>query len=166
MPPPDINVIRRKFFERRAKIKLLRICLEEGKLIGVAMREAGIKSSDTLHQWKKKAKFNRLGVMIELARYRGQEFRDDQVEDAHYKRLIAGQASGNEYEFYLTNRRTDRWKKRNEFAPTDGGAPRITTPPVINYISVSVKSQEEAKVEVTTNGHAENGNGNGRMPHV
>jgi hypothetical protein len=55
-----------------------------------------------------------------------------------------------------------------------GGAPLLKQPPVINYISVSVKTNEPVTTEVHANGHNgngngnghTNGNGNGRVDHV
>lgn len=127
-------------FIRRDTIKMLRKYLESGDLIGVARMKSGIRSTSTLQYWKDKSNCNRLTKLIECARMRGQDMRDDLVEDAQYKRLIDGKASGNEYQFYLTNRRTARWKKLNEFGNTQG-APVLIKPPVINYISVSVKTE-------------------------
>lgn len=141
---------------RRDVIKSIRKSLEAGSLVGVAMRNAGIRSSDTLFRWKHNTNADRLTKLISMAQNRGQQTRDDMVEDAQFKRLVEGRASGSEYEFYLTNRRTDRWKKLNEFGSTQG-APVLIKPPVINYISVSVKVDKNGEVESNSNG------GNGRL---
>ena len=142
---------------RRDVIKRLRVELEKGNLFGVASRKAGVKSTETIYGWRKKINKDRLTKLIQAAQYRGQQNRDDMVEDAQFKRLVEGRASGSEYEFYLTNRRTDRWKKLNEFGNT-AGAPVLIKPPVINYISVSVNN---GKTEVVQ--QVENENGNGRL---
>lgn len=148
-------------FIRREIIKKIRKHLEEGNLIGVSRKMSGIRSEQTLEAWKDKSNFNRLGRLIEAARQRGQDVRDDAVEDAQYKRLIEGKASGFEYQFYLTNRRTARWKKITEFGSTQG-APILLKPPVINYISVSVTHGAKEVIQENNNG-----NGNGRhIEHV
>lgn len=151
--------------DHKAVIKQLRKHLEDGNLIGTATRKAGIKSPDTLFQWKKKSHFNRLGILIEAARERGQGKRDDMVEDAQFKRLVEGKASGSEYEFYLINRRADRWKKEFQFTGP-AGVPLLKAPPTINYISVPV-TVVHTSAETNghdTNGHALNGH-NGRLAH-
>jgi len=127
-------------FIRREMVKQIRKNLEAGNLIGVSTLKAGVRSSNTRDQWKNKSNCNRLGRLIEGAKQRGQDLRDDAVEDAQYKRLIEGRAAGTEYQFYLTNRRTARWKKLTEFGSTQG-APVLLKPPVINYISVSVNKE-------------------------
>jgi hypothetical protein len=148
---------------RREKIKELRKALEEGNLLGTALRKCKIKSTRTVYAWDEKTTQGRLRKLLEAARERGQGTRDDLVEDAQFKRLVAGMAAGSEYQFYLTNRRTDRWKKTTEFGSTQG-APIIIKPPVINYVSVSVKVDKSGESE--SNGHV-NGNGNGRhLDHV
>jgi hypothetical protein len=147
-------------FIRRDTIKRLRHHLESGNLLNTSIRMAGIRSTQTLHAWKLKSNCNRLGRLIELSMLRGQQLRDDNVEEAQYNRLVRGIASGFEYQFYLTNRRTDRWKKVDEYRGHQG-APVLLKPPIINYISVSVTN---GKTEVSTQ---ENGNGNGRhLDHV
>lgn len=153
--PPAPAYYYQKRLSKREKIKRLRRSLEAGKIMGPALRDAYL-SSFMLHHWKKECNCDRLWKLICAARERGQEVRNDIVEDAHFRRLASGVASGSEYEFYLTNRRTDRWKKINEFGSTQG-APVLLKPPVINYISVSVN---QGKTEV------ENGNGNGNRRHI
>lgn len=160
-------------YNRTETIRNLRKNLESGMLIGVATRASGIKSPETLWAWKKKSNCGRLGRLVENARSRGQGNRDDQVEDAQFKRLVDGKASGSEYEFYLSNRRAERWKKEFHVSGPNG-VPLLSQPPVINYISVPVTLQVQENSNV--NGHHEiegtkgngngNGNGNGRIPHV
>ena len=152
--PPCPAYYYQKRMSKREKIHRLRMSLEAGKLIGAACRDAYM-SGCTLHYWKKFSNGDRLMKMVCVARERGQTIRDEVVEDAHFRRLAMGVASGSEYEFYLTNRRTDRWKKLNEFGSTQG-APVLINPPVINYISVSVTNNGNGKPEVA---HDENGNG-------
>jgi hypothetical protein len=147
-----------KRMSKREKIHRLRVSLEAGKLMGAALRDAFISSAG-LCCWKKESNCDRLMKLVCAARDRGQGTRDEIVEDAQFRRLAMGVASGSEYEFYLTNRRTDRWKKLNEFGSTQG-APVLLKPPIINYISVSVTN---GKSEVAQ----DNGNGNGRhLDHV
>lgn len=152
---------------RRETIKKLRKSLEDGSILGVAMKESGIKSTDTLFTWRKNTHLNRLSRLIEAARNRGEDTRNDIVEDAFFNRLKSGKATGGEYEYYLEQRHSLRWKKATPLAPV-GGVPMLTHAPVINYISVPV-----TVVKVGNgNGHPEqeavthdNGNGNGRVPH-
>lgn len=151
---------------RTTTIKSLRKNLEAGMLLGIATPKSGIKSPETLARWKKESHENRLGRLIEVARSRGQGRRDDMVEDAQFKRLVEGRASGSEYEFYLINRRPDRWKKEFQFTGPSG-APFLPQAPIINYISVPVTIQTaETKPIVDDSEPHLNGNGNGRIPHV
>lgn len=131
----------RKTLSKREKIKKLRRSLEAGKIMGPALRDAFL-SPATLHVWKHKTNCDRLWKLICAARDRGQDVRNEIVEDAQFRRLASGVASGSEYEFYLTNRRTDRWKKINEFGSSQG-APVLLKPPIINYISVSVTTKDQ-----------------------
>ena len=141
---------------KREKIKRLRKSLENGNLIGVAIREATLNAM-ILHDWKKSSHLDRLAKLIGVAQDRGQQVRNDIVEDAQFRRLALGLASGTEYEFYLTNRRTDRWKKIHEFGSTQG-APVLLKPPMINYISVSVNSKEPIDVKVENKPAEQTGN--------
>ena len=144
---------------RREAIKRLRAALEEGNMMGPALKKAGIRNNNFIGYHNKGMYQDRLKLFFEACRARGQQRRDDIVEDAQFKRLAEGKASGSEYEFYLTNRRTDRWKKLNEFGSTQG-APVLLKPPIINYISVSVTNGKSEVVQ-------DNGNGNGRhLDHV
>lgn len=93
------------------KIKKLRQELEAGNLYSVAIKRAGIRSSETIHRWRKESYCDRLNKFITIAIERCQERRNDIVEDAQFKRLMEGKAVGSEYEFYLCNRKPDRWKK-------------------------------------------------------
>lgn len=143
---------------KREKIKRLRRSLEAGKIMGPSLRDAYL-TGWMLDKWKKQGHSDRLWKLICAARERGQNTRNEIVEDAHFRRLASGQGSGSEYEFYLTNRRTDRWKKVNEFG-SNQGAPILLKPPVINYISVSVKVDKAGDVtQDHDNGNGNNGNG-------
>lgn len=143
---------------RLAKIKEIRKNLESGMLLGESWRKSGIKSSRTFYSWLEKYHSSRLKNYFIRAQEMGQTNRDDSVEDAFYKKLKDGKASGTEYEFYLTNRIPLRWKKTTEFAPSESGAPILRQRPIINYISVHA---ENAQVAVHGNGH-DGGNGNGK----
>ena len=144
-----------QIMNKRDKIKALRAALEEGNIMGVACRKAKMNPM-TLCNWKKISHLNRLARFIDACRMRGQERRDDMVEDAQFQRLVTKVASGSEYEFYLTNRRTDRWKKTTEFGATQG-APALLKPPIINYISVSVSAKEPIDVTVENKPSGDNG---------
>ena len=135
---------------RRERIKKLRAELEKGNILGTALKNAGIKDNSFIGYHNKGMYKDRLNRFVESCRQRGQGRRDDMVEDAQFKRLAEGKASGSEYEFYLTNRRTSRWKKTTDFGST-AGAPILIKPPIINYISVSVSSKEPIDVKVENN---------------
>ena len=137
---------RRVKLDKRTRIKKFINYLRIGQQMGVALRLSAI-CYPTLHVWKKKSHFDRLAKLIGIAQDIGQQIRNDMVEDAQFQRLVTGVANGSEYEFYLTNRRTERWKKTTEFG-SGQGAPVLLKPPVINYISVSVSTKEPIDVKV------------------
>ncbi len=146
---------------KRDKIRDLIEALKQGNIIGTACKKANLTYSN-LRLFKEHSHFNRLARAMAVAQEMGQTTRDYMVEDAQFKRLAEGRASGSEYEFYLTNRRTDRWKKLNEFGNT-AGAPALIRPPQINYISVSVKVDKSGNVEQDSGAMGGNGNGKPRI---
>ena len=132
------------WFDKRAKIKQIKEFLLEGNLKMVAYKKAGV-SCQTIRRWRLEATDDRLNKLFEMAREIGQGHRDDMVEDSQFKRLVSGKASGSEYEFYLINRKADRWKKTSDHTPPAG--PMLNFKPVINYISVAVKDQAQVAVQ-------------------
>ena len=108
--PPNPYSYYQKTLTKREKIKRLRRSLEAGNIMGPACRDAFINPM-TLSNWKKKSHLDRLSKLICAARDIGQGNRDQLVEDAQFRRLVSGDATSSEYEFYLCNRQPERWKK-------------------------------------------------------
>jgi len=94
-------------YKKSKVLKAIRTQCEGGAKLAKARAEAGI-SRTTLFYWSQRPLIKR--YILECER-RSDERRDDGVEDGLMKKLINGNASGKEYEFYLTNRRPNRWKQ-------------------------------------------------------
>lgn len=84
--------------------------LTNGCLLSVAIDKAGVKSRQTIQNWRVKSP--RIDRYIIACMNRSDDKRVSAVEDKAFQRLIAGEANAAEYIFYLTNRRPERWKDR------------------------------------------------------
>ncbi len=94
-------------YKKSKILKAIRRQCEDGAKLAKARIGSGI-SRTTLFYWCQRPLIKR--YILECER-RSDERRDDGVEDGLMKKLINGNASGKEYEFYLTNRRPNRWKQ-------------------------------------------------------
>ena len=92
-------------YKKSVILKAIRRQCEGGAKLTKA-REA--ISRTTLYLWCQRPLIKK--YILECER-RSDERRDDGVEDGLMKKLINGNASGKEYEFYLTNRRPNKWKQ-------------------------------------------------------
>lgn len=92
-------------YKKSAILKVIRRQCEGGVKLAKARESI---SRTTLYLWCQRPLIKR--YILECER-RSDERRDDGVEDGLMKKLINGNASGKEYEFYLTNRRPNRWKQ-------------------------------------------------------
>jgi hypothetical protein len=94
-------------YKKSKVLKTIRTQCEGGAKLAKSRSEAGI-SRTTLFYWCQRPLIKRYILECEK---RSDERRDDGVEDGLMKKLINGNASGKEYEFYLTNRRPNKWKQ-------------------------------------------------------
>ncbi len=97
-------------FNKLRVLKELRKELIKGTQLNVACQRAGLRSDGTLFVWRKRGMINRY---VEACMRRGNEKRTDAVEDGLLKSLMEGRGSAAGYEFYLTNRRPEKWQKRS-----------------------------------------------------
>lgn len=132
-------------------IRQFRKLLEDGYLITHAYTKCGANINSTT-VLKKFYSFNRFETLVFAARARGQVKRNELVEDALFKKLSEGKGSASEYEFYLTQRDPERWKKNIIDVPASQSILErlATNPPVINYISVpvSIENQHNQIVQI------------------
>lgn len=98
-------------FERFKRIHTLRKQLERGVYLHDALRISGITKTSYYYYRSTRPRFIKL---VDAASRAGDDFRAYQVEEGQFKKLKNGTASGSEYEFYLTNRRPERWKRKLE----------------------------------------------------
>lgn len=114
-------------FNKLRVLKSLRKELVGGTQLNVACQRAGLRSDGTLFVWRKRGMINRY---VEACMRRGNEKRTDAVEDGLFKSLIESRGSAAAYEFYLTNRRPEKWKKRSEFINNNTNIVKVTVNPV------------------------------------
>jgi len=100
-------------YKKLEKLKLIRRSLEAGNLLGIALRNSGIRSYYTLNLWRQKNP--RIDRYITVCLVRQNDKRTDAVEDAHFKKMIDGNGSAADYIFYLCNRRPEKWQNRHQF---------------------------------------------------
>ena len=100
-------------FKKSKILKAIRVDLLKGIRLHKAIENAGLRSRQTLENWRNKRPM--IDRYILKCMGWGEEERIDLVEDAHLKRLLKGNASAADYEFYLTRRRPKRWPKREAF---------------------------------------------------
>ena len=120
----------------------IRLNLEQGSLLTVAWRKAGLKSSYTLHSWRKKNP--RIDRFIKACQEHSNDKRVSAVEDALFKKLIDGKGSAADYIFWLTNRCPDRWINKYGVEHTgkvEGGEMQIITPHAVIFSSVKDECQ-------------------------
>ena len=94
-------------YKKSKILKAIRRQCEAGDKLSKARIQTGI-SRTTLFYWCQRTLIKR--YILECER-RSDERRDDGVEEGLLRKLINGNASGKEYEFYLTNRKPNHWKK-------------------------------------------------------
>lgn len=124
-------------YNKRKVLHDIRTQLEAGSTLGVACKNAGLRSRTTLDNWRKRD--SRIDVLIKKCMYRSDEKRTDIVEDAFFKRLASGQGSPTDYIFYLTNRRPERWKHQNAMVNVGVNVEngnRIQTPHAVIFSAV------------------------------
>ncbi len=114
-------------YKKSRVLKELRRALLEGAQLKIACVRAGLKNEGTLFVWRKRKMID--GYVSECMR-RGNEKRTDAVEDGLFKSLIESRASAAAYEFYLTNRRPEKWKKRSEIINNNTNIVKVTVNPV------------------------------------
>jgi hypothetical protein len=134
---PTKNYSNKINLRRRKAIHHVREELEKGNIITTAIYNSGIKSKSTLYKWVKE--IPRLKFFLQACEERGMQRRIAIVNDAFFKKLAEGKASGTEYEFFLCNREPSMWKKQTEFVGgSTGNAPVLPQRPLIQYIAVTV----------------------------
>ena len=108
-------------------LKVLRAELEKGSQMNVAITRAGMRSHGTLLFWRRRKMID--NYVDECVR-RGVEKRTDAVEDGMVKALVEGRGSAAGYEFYLTNKRPEKWQKRSViFNNTNTNIVKVTVNP-------------------------------------
>jgi len=120
----------------------IRLSLEEGSLLTVAWRKAGLNSSATLHRWRKESP--RIDRYIKACQEKSNDRRVAAVEDAYFKKLIDGKGSAADYIFWLTNRCPDRWINKygiEHSGKVEGGETIIATPHAVIFSAVKNECQ-------------------------
>jgi hypothetical protein len=112
-------------YKKSRVLKELRKELEGGARMGVALKRVGVRSADTLSLWRRRPLIDRY---VDTCVRRGNDRRDDAVEDGFTKKLIEGRGNASDYEFYLTNRRPEQWQKRNVIINNTNVLNNITDP--------------------------------------
>ena len=98
-------------YKKSKVLKIIRKEMERGTALDLAINRAGINNRATVHYWRKNRPL--IDRYILKCILNNRDIRDDSVEDAWFKKLIEGRGSAADYEFYLCNRRPNRWKKNN-----------------------------------------------------
>jgi len=91
-------------------LKAIRREMEAGNLYTVALRRAGVRSEDTLLRWRERKSIEKY---INILMNHNESYRIKAVEDAHFRKLVAGKGAASDFEFFLVNRDPNRWKKTN-----------------------------------------------------
>ena len=91
-------------YKKSEKLKSIRQSLESGTLLGVAIRNAGLKSAYTLGLWRKRPLIDRY---IKTCQEKCEVRRVKAVEDALFKSAIEGNTTA--MIFFLTNRSIGEW---------------------------------------------------------
>ena len=103
-------------YKKSQVLGALRTEMEAGNKYTVAVKRLKDKqypmlSERTIDLWAEKIpRVKRYKITLMT---RNDNIRDDIVEDGHFKKLAQGKGSAADYEFYLVNRRPNRWKKTN-----------------------------------------------------
>ena len=91
-------------------LRIIRRELENGNLLIPAIIRSGLKSDQTLRNWREKRP--RIDRYISACLNKSDRKRIAMVEDAQFKAAINGSTKAQE--FFLTNRASDRWKRAGD----------------------------------------------------
>ena len=101
---------KKRRFKKSVVLKAIRKNLESGSLLSVAIKKSGVKSRQTIENWRNQKRMID-GYILECVRRSNSE-RVEIIEDAHFEKMKAQNGSPTDYIFYLTNMAPDRWKDR------------------------------------------------------
>lgn len=102
-------------YKKLEKLKLIRRSLEAGKLLGPAIRSAGIKSYSCIEKWRKRRPLIDRYIAACIEKCEGK--RIDVVEDSLFKSAIEGNVTAQM--FFLMNRKPDRWQDKRAVVNVD-----------------------------------------------
>lgn len=126
-------------------LKDIRKYMSSGCLLCTAIERAGVKSPQTIKNWRDKTP--RIARYINACKERSDNKRTDVVEDAFFKKLASGEGSPTDYIFYLTNRRPERWKHQNSLVNVNvgdnAGGTKIETPHAVIFSAIREECEKD-----------------------
>lgn len=130
-------------YNKRKVLHDIRQYMTNGCLLSTAIDKAGVKSEVTILNWRKKSP--RIERYIKACMERSDNKRTDVVEDAFFKKLASGEGSPTDYIFYLTNRRSGRWKHQNALinvgVNVENNSTHVSTPHAVIFSAVKDECQ-------------------------
>ena len=88
-------------------LRKIRNEMQAGNQLGVSIARAGVRSPNTISQWRKRKMIDRY---FDTLMMKSDSKRVSLVEDSFLKKLVEGRASAADYEFFLVNRASEKWK--------------------------------------------------------
>ena len=125
-------------FKKSLTLRKIRQGLEDAQCLGVALRNAGLKSYTTIERWRKRPMIDRY---IEACINKSGTRRINAVEDALFKSAVGGNTTA--MIFFLTNRYSERWQDRRNMVFTGKDGESLLQTPIVNYIFVNNKPLEK-----------------------